>query len=208
MKAEYRPLAERLRAYRPVNEQEARDRELMQELLERGERPFERANRTAHFTASAWVTNARRDRVLMVYHNLYRSWAWTGGHADGETDLCAVARREAEEESGLSGLELLADGPISLEILTVDGHEKRGEYVSSHLHCNLTYLFVADDGQETRVKPDENSGVRWFSPEEAIAACSEPWMARHIYPKLNRRLSERLDEEKSDEQEVDGSADV
>ena len=65
----------------------------MLRFLEESERPFERANRLAHFTASAWVTNARRDRVLMIWHNIYRSWAWTGGHADGETDLCAVARR-------------------------------------------------------------------------------------------------------------------
>ena len=95
MKPEYEFLAGQLAEYRPVNEQEACDRALMLRFLEEGERPFERANRTAHFTASAWVTNARRDRVLMIWHNIFRSWAWTGGHADGETDLCAVARREA-----------------------------------------------------------------------------------------------------------------
>lgn len=188
MKPEYESLARQLAEYRPVNEQEACDRALMLRFLEEGDRPFERANRMAHFTASAWVTNARRGRVLMIWHNIYRSWAWTGGHADGEVDLCAVARREACEESGLTGLRALSDAPISLEILTVDGHEKRGEYVPSHLHLNVTYLFEADDGQPLRVKPDENSGARWFAPEEAIAACSEPWMARRIYEKLNRRL--------------------
>ena len=190
MKPEYEFLAGQLAEYRPVNEQEACDRALMLRFLEEGERPFERANRTAHFTASAWVTNARRDRVLMIWHNIYRSWAWTGGHADGETDLCAVARREACEESGLTGLRSLSEAPISLEILTVNGHEKRGEYVPSHLHLNVTYLFEADDGLPLRVKPDENSGARWFAPAEAIAACTEPWMARRIYEKLNRRLTE------------------
>lgn len=190
MKPEYEFLAGQLAEYRPVNEQEACDRALMLRFLEEGERPFERANRTAHFTASAWVTNARRDRVLMIWHNIYRSWAWTGGHADGKTDLCAVARREACEESGLVGLRALSGAPISLEILTVNGHEKRGEYVPSHLHLNVTYLFEADDGLPLRVKPDENSGARWFAPAEAIAACTEPWMARRIYEKLNRRLTE------------------
>ena len=72
----------------------------------------------------------------------------------------------------------------------MNGHEKRGEYVPSHLHLNVTYLFEADDGLPLRVKPDENSGARWFAPEEAIAACTEPWMARRIYEKLNRRLTE------------------
>ena len=190
MKPEYEFLAGQLAEYRPVNEQEACDRALMLRFLEEGERPFERANRLAHFTASAWVTNARRDRVLMIWHNIYRSWAWTGGHADGETDLYAVARREACEESGLVGLRALSEAPVSLEILTVNGHEKRGEYVPSHLHLNVTYLFEADDGLPLRVKPDENSGARWFAPAEAIAACTEPWMARRIYEKLNRRLTE------------------
>ena len=104
--------------------------------------------------------------------------------------LCAVARREACEESGLTGLRALSEAPVSLEILTVNGHEKRGEYVPSHLHLNVTYLFEADDGLPLRVKPDENSGARWFAPAEAIAACTEPWMARRIYEKLNRRLTE------------------
>ena len=54
-------LEEQLMAYEPVNEQEARDRALMLRFLREGETPFSRANETAHFTASAWVTNAARD---------------------------------------------------------------------------------------------------------------------------------------------------
>ncbi len=45
-------------------------------------------------------------------------------------------------------------------MLTVDGRVKRGEYVSSHLHLNVTYLAVADPREAVRMKPDENSGVR------------------------------------------------
>ena len=188
MKPEYEFLAGQLAEYRPVNEQEACDRALMLRFLEESERPFERANRTAHFTASAWVTNARRDRVLMIWHNIYRSWAWTGGHADGETDLCAVARREACEESGLTGLRALSGAPISLEILTVNGHEKRGEYVPSHLHLNVTFLVEADPAEAVRCKPDENSRVGWFTLEGAVEASSEPWFRQRIYRKLNAKL--------------------
>ena len=183
-------LEEQLAGYRPFNEQEARDLGLMLDFLRRGEQPFDRASEARHFTASAWVTNPARDRVLMVWHNLYRSWAWTGGHADGETDLLAVARREAEEESGVSGLSAVCETPISIEILCVDGHERRGRYVSSHLHYNVTYLFETDAGQPLRAKPDENSGAAWFSPEEAIAACSEPWMAERIYKKLMQKMKQ------------------
>ena len=34
----------------------------------------------------------------MIYHNIYNSWAWTGGHADGNENLVEVALKEAEEQ--------------------------------------------------------------------------------------------------------------
>ena len=65
---------------------------------------------------------------------------------------------------------------------------KKGKYVSSHLHLNVTYLLEADDREMVRAKEDENRGVRWFSPEDAVAASSEPWFREHIYSKLNEKL--------------------
>ena len=176
-------LLDEIRRYVPFNEQEEKDRVQLLAWLESGT-PLYHREPAAHLTASAWVVTPDRQRVLMAYHRLYDSWAWTGGHADGETDLCAVARREAEEETGVSGLRLLQDGIFSLEILSVDGHEKRGEYVSTHLHLNVTYLFEADPGEQVFIKPDENSGVGWFSVDEVPERVSEAWMNQRIYSKL------------------------
>lgn len=67
----------------------------------------------------------------MAYHNLYQSWAWLGGHADGEQNLLQVAIREAQEESGLQKARPLQNSIYSLEVLTVDGHIKHGNYVPS-----------------------------------------------------------------------------
>ena len=182
-------LLEQLKRYEPYNEQESRDRALLLCALREEENVFTRENDRMHMTASAWVTNEAHDRVLMAYHNIYDSWAWLGGHADGERDLLAVALREVREESGIEHVRAASEDIFSLEILTVDGHEKRGRYVSSHLHLNVTYLLIADDGDALRAKPDENSGVRWFTPEEAVAASSEPWFRERIYKKLNERLA-------------------
>lgn len=177
-----------LAAYRPWNEQEARDQEVMLAALSFFPDCFSRENRIAHFTASAWITDAARRRVLMAYHKIYHAWAWTGGHADGEEDLLAVALREATEETGVHA-HPLSEGIFSLEILTVDGHEKRGVYVPSHLHLNITYLLEADPLEPLRSKADENSAVSWFSLEDALKNCEEPWMVRRIYEKLNEKLS-------------------
>lgn len=174
--------------YIPFNEQEEKDKEeIIRWLLICGDQVYSRKSRTAHMTASAWVVSPDRQHVLMAWHNLYKSWAWLGGHADGESDLHAVARREAEEESGISGLRDASDGIFSMEILTVDGHEKKGEYVSSHLHLNVTYLFEADMDGELSVKPDENSAVGWIRADELEEKVSEPWMMERIYKKLREK---------------------
>ena len=114
------------------------DKSLILDWIETQDDAFSRDNTVAHMTASAWVVNKDRSRVLMAYHNIYDSWSWLGGHADGETDLLAVAIREVKEEAGISGLRPVSEGIFSLESLTVDGHVKRGKYVSSHLHLNVT----------------------------------------------------------------------
>lgn len=181
-------LISQLEAYAPFNEQEQKDRALILRLLRERERVFFRDDVLAHMTASAWVVNPDRTKVLMVWHNIYKSWSWTGGHADGETDLLSVAVREAREESGIRNIVPVSPEILSVEVLTVDGHEKRGGYVSSHLHLNVTYLLQADDREAVRVKADENSAVGWFSPAEALEKSTEPWFVSRIYSKLNGKV--------------------
>lgn len=143
-------------------------------------------------TASAWVVNPDGGKILLAYHNIYDSWAWLGGHADGEEDLLSVAIREVKEESGISHVIPLQESVFSLEVLTVDGHVKKGSYVSSHLHLNLTYLLCADEREQPVSKPDENRAVAWFAREKAIEQSSEPWFRERIYSKLNQKLEEYL----------------
>ena len=181
-------LIEQIEAYRPCCEQEQRDKAVILAFLAAHEDAFLRTNLVAHMTASAWVVNPARDRVLMVYHRLYDSWAWTGGHADGETDLLSVALRECREETGVQHVRPVSAEIYSLEILTVEGHEKRRQYVPSHLHLNLTYLLEADERDSLQICAAENSGVRWFSLKEALTAPSEPWMVERVYKKLNAKL--------------------
>lgn len=185
-------LQEQIKAYQPFNEQEAADKELILECLKREPDIYTRENTLAHMTASAWVVNKERTKVLMAYHNIYNSWSWLGGHADGETDLLQVALKEVREESGIKNVHPVSEKIYSLEALTVDGHVKRGQYVSSHIHLNVTYLLEADELDMLSVKEDENSDVAWFSLEDAVEASTEPWFREHIYSKLNAKLTERI----------------
>ena len=174
--------------YIPCNESEARDRELMLYALAHFPDVLTRENPVCHFTASNWITNPARDKILLVYHNIYEHWAWTGGHADGEADLRAVALREAQEETGLTELRPLYDGVFSIQVLDVDHHIKRGQYVASHLHLDCCFLWEADEDAPLRARPDENSGVRWVPIDEVLPVCSEPVMDI-VYAKLNEKLA-------------------
>jgi len=187
-----------LQEYKPWNVQEERDLPHLLRHLESSPDVFTRKNETAHFTSSAWVVTPDRKKVLMAYHNLYHSWAWLGGHADGEKDLSAVAMREAMEESGLTELKLVAEKPLSVEILTVNGHEKKGVYVPSHLHLNVTWLLEADPTAPVRCKPDENSSVAWIDTEEISERSSEPWFCERIYSKLCEKVRKLYPSERND----------
>ena len=170
--------------YIPVNEQEETDQKTFLNWLEKDVDISIRDHLTCHLTASAWVVSPDRQKVLMAYHKLYDSWAWLGGHADGDWDLCRVAEKEAREESGIQSLRIVSREPVSLEILTVSGHEKKGKYVPCHLHLNLTYLFEAEQNQELACKPDENTGVAWLDMDSLDRLCNEPWFVARIYSKL------------------------
>ena len=175
--------------YQPYNVQEEMDKPLIMEWIKNNDNAFLRENTVAHMTASAWVVNADRRKVLMVYHNIYNSWSWLGGHADGETDLLSVAIREVKEEAGISNVLPVSEDIFSLESLTVDGHWKNGKYVSSHLHFNVTYLLEADSEEAVSIKADENSGVAWFTPEEALEKSTEPWFVERVYKKLIKKTN-------------------
>ncbi len=170
--------------------QEISDKDIILFHLENNPKCFTRESTTAHITTAAWVVNKTWDKVLMVYHNIYKSYSWTGGHADGDKNLLNVAIKEVEEETGLSKLKIISEKPISLEILTVDGHIKRGSYVSSHLHLNISYLFEADAQDKLRVKPDENSDVKWLPLDSLDKYVNEKWMLENIYNKLIKRCAE------------------
>lgn len=213
-------------SYHPFNEQEAADRHVMLRALKTNRFCFDRKSQ-AHFTCSAWVVNPEKTQTIMVFHNIYNSWSWIGGHADGCSDLAAIALRELREETGVEHARIVspwecvgrssrrlnggqktkasankipnevvnatAPSPasplFSLEVLTVDGHEKNNRYISSHLHLNVTYLVEVDPSEALRIKPDENSGVKWVSLDQVLNMSDEPWIRERIYAKLLAKLN-------------------
>ena len=182
--------AEPIVRFQPGDEREAQEQRMILEMIDRlGDAILTRESEIAHMTASSIIVSKDRRRTLMAFHRIYNSWAWTGGHADGESDFEAVARREAREETGISGLTRLGGGIASLEILPVWAHVKRGKPVGSHLHLNVSYLFEADDSLPLSVREDENSAVGWIAVDRLCESVSEPPMLP-VYERLLRRAND------------------
>ena len=109
---------------------------------------------------------------------------FVGGKLETGESSEEAAYRELQEETGVKHGKLVSRDIFSLETLIVNGHIKRGQYVPSHLHLNVTYLAEADESEQLTVKADENQAVKWLTFDEAIRASTEPWMVEHIYKKL------------------------
>ncbi|MGL4338378.1 MAG: NUDIX hydrolase [Turicibacter sp.] len=170
--------------YVPQNVQEQQDKQVMLDYLKQfPHNILTRENEFAHVTSSGFVMNETLDKVLMVYHNLYKSFAWTGGHADGDGDLLAVAIKEACEETGIKSAKPLSEDIMAIDILPVWGHMKKKKFVSSHLHLNVAYLLIASEDEVLQIKVDENSDVAWIGVHEIKTYCTEPDMLP-IYEKL------------------------
>ena len=175
-------LKKQIQNYKPYNEQEKSDQEMMLTYIETFADVLTRENKLCHFTASNWIVNQNKTKALMAYHNIYESWAWTGGHADGNQNLLQVALKEVKEETGLKNFKIYA-----LQILTVDSHVKNGKFVPAHLHLDCCFLLEADEKEALTIKKDENSGVKWVNMSEVLEMTSEKNM-KPVYQKLNEKL--------------------
>ena len=179
-------LKENLEEFEPYNEQE--DKKIILDYINNFDDTLTRQNKYGHFTSSAFVLNKERTKILMVYHKIYNSWAWPGGHSDGDSNLLNVAMKEAKEETGIKNVIPIFKNIYSIEIISVNGHEKSEKYISSHVHLNVTYLLEADENEKIHIKEDENSGVKWVPIDNVLDLTSETWVRDRVYAKIIEKM--------------------
>lgn len=181
-------LKENLEEFEPYNEQEEVDKKIILDYISNFDDTLTRQNKYGHFTSSAFVLNKERTKILMVYHKIYNSWAWPGGHSDGDSNLLNVAMKEAKEETGIKNVIPIFKNIYSIEIISVNGHEKSEKYISSHVHLNVTYLLEADENEKIHIKEDENSGVKWVPIDNVLDLTSETWVRDRVYAKIIEKM--------------------
>ncbi len=108
-----------------------------------------------HVTGSAWVVCPRRKRVLLTHHRKLGKWLQLGGHCDGDANTIRVARREAQEESGIQA-EAISEALFDVDIHIIPPRSNEPE----HKHYDIRFLFEADDAEELVVSTESND-LRW-----------------------------------------------
>lgn len=178
-----------LKNYTPFDRKEEQDIKFIIDFYKKHNgNIFTRDNEEGHMTSSCWILNRDKKKVLMAYHNIYKSFAWLGGHADGDTDLIHVAIKELVEESGVKNPKLLLPHIFSVEVITCPEHIKKGKVVKTHDHLNFTYLFEVDESETLKIKEDENSAIRWIEIDKLFDYVKDKDIMEQIYKKLIKKL--------------------
>ncbi len=141
---------------------------------------FERGHALGHFTGSAWLVSGDGKRTLLTHHRKLDRWLQLGGHADGDGDLARVALREAEEESGLSGLR------VEGAVFDLDRHHipARGDE-PAHWHYDVRYVVRAGVDEHFVVSP-ESHALAW---RDISRVAADPALG----PSLRRMATRWLD---------------
>jgi 8-oxo-dGTP pyrophosphatase MutT (NUDIX family) len=155
---------------------------LLLAFAEQYENCCERTLLVGHFTGSCWLVSSDGERVLLTHHKKLGRWLQLGGHADGDSDLANVALREAEEESGLTGLS------VESEIFDLERHAipARGSE-PEHYHHDVRFV-VRANGKEDFSVSDESHALAWrnirelandHEADESIRRMSKKWLVRN-----------------------------
>jgi 8-oxo-dGTP pyrophosphatase MutT (NUDIX family) len=159
-----------LAAHEPADVEEAADLDRMRDWAETLEEPFSRAQKGAHFTASAVVCDPSRERTLLVHHRKSGSWFQPGGHFEpGDASAADAALREAHEETGLE-VALAQPGLLDVDIHWVPWDE--------HYHLDLRFLILAVG----ELAPDvaEVHAAEWLTWEDAFERIDEHALRRAL----------------------------
>lgn len=159
-----------------------RHRRTLLELVDEHDDILLRTGRPGHLTGSALVIDRRGHHVVLLHHRKLGLWLQPGGHCDGDANLAAVALREAEEETGLEGLQIVTPA------IDIDVHRVEPPGESAHLHLDVRYLVVAPVEGHDGDPPGnhESTAIRWVRPDDLDRFGVDPGTGRMVTQGLRR----------------------
>ncbi|MGN0929092.1 MAG: NUDIX hydrolase [Alphaproteobacteria bacterium] len=177
-----------IKGYPPFNKQEKKDIKAIINFCKKYDGNIYTCDNTeCHLTASCWILNPDRTKVLMTYHNILKNYALFSGHTDGNKDLKQVAEKELKKETGIKNPKLLSHNIFSIEILPIDETIINAKIVKPHLHLNFTYIFEVDESETLKIKENEN--IRWIETDKLFDYIKDNEITTQIYTKFMQKIS-------------------
>jgi len=164
-----------LRGHQPSTIEEQRASRQTIQFVESNINCYNRENPGGHLTASAWIINRNNSDVLLTHHRKLNKWIQCGGHADDETDIAAVALREAREETGLKSLTSLSNKIFDVDVHTIPTYQN----VTKHRHYDIRFLFSADQNEPLTVST-ESIALAWIPLHNIDAHTTSPSILRMV----------------------------
>jgi 8-oxo-dGTP pyrophosphatase MutT (NUDIX family) len=150
-----------LTEYHPTNVAEQEYKTTILAFLHQHPQAYDRSLEEGHITASAWLVNKDNTKALLMHHKKLGIWVQLGGHCDGNSDVRAVAVKEAQEESGIDAIQ-----PMQMGIFDIDVHwipENKKE--KGHYHYDIRFLLQVCSDEEIVVN-EEAYALQWFDRNE------------------------------------------
>lgn len=169
----YQKILKKIRRYEPLSQTEKKSKNQIVNFLVNNEDNYLRTNSKGHLTASAWVINNNKDKVLLHYHKSLDKWIQLGGHLEKEELIQEAALREAREESGLNSISIVDDKIFDLDVHKIPSTDKQAE----HFHYDLRILMEADSEEELK-KSSESKSLKWIDLQEVKTYVSEESVLR------------------------------
>ena len=131
------------------------------------------------FTATGYVVNPERTKILVIFHNKLQKWLPAGGHMEQNELPHEAALREVFEETGVTAC-IVSDDPDMGLAGNVDCQIPRPYSILyqiipqsrkdvEHIHVDFVYAMEAEES-ELKVQIEEVSRVEWLTKDEILSA--------------------------------------
>lgn len=153
-------LLQKLHAYCPTAPEEITSKQTMINFINEQPDCFERSLAIGHITASAWLLNRDKSKVLLMHHAKLDMWVQLGGHCDGEHDVLQVALKEAQEESGIVQIVPVHDKIFDIDIHLIPANAREKE----HYHYDVRFLLQVISDEDV-IQNQESKALQWFGKD-------------------------------------------